>query len=329
MRALRINGFFISFANRFVEFKVSIIGNEKMLRNTLIACMLFCFTGAKAQYAWWVEIHDWDWISHWSDYMSFQPGTMGPNALPVPDLQRGRMDTNLTLLAAPEVHLAQNDFTANLFTRINIPIKKAVALQVWWVPLEYYKTDTVVRDFRAARTRSAEGYSTGDVYIGMLIPIVTDHDKWPDLMLSINLKTASGTDLEDARYTDAPGYWFDLSGGKDLPLKNNSGWVFRPFASAGFYVYQTNSTVYFQNDALMLGAGLDFKNDQWRFSAQYAQYSGYFREYDLPKVLRLEIERTHKSLTYYFRVQEGNHSYNFTSFRAGVRLNLSRMFQSN
>lgn len=295
-------------------------------RITLLLVLALSMHSAKAQYAWWVEIHDWDWVSHWSDYMSFQPGTMGPNALPVPDLQRGRIDTNLTLLAAPEVHFAKNDFTANLYTKINIPIKKAVALQVWWVPIEYYITDTVVRDFRAARTYEAEGHATGDVYIGMLIPLTTDLEKWPDLLLSINLKTASGSKLEDARYTDAPGYWFDLSGGKDLPLKNHQGWYFRPFASTGFYVYQTNSTVYFQNDAYMFGAGLDLKNDKWRFSAQYAQYSGYFREYDLPKVVRLEIERTHKRLTYYFRFQEGNQSYNFTSLRAGLRYNFSKIF---
>jgi hypothetical protein len=295
-------------------------------RIALLFLLTFSMHTAKAQYAWWVEIHDWDYVSHWSDYMSFQPGTMGPNALPVPDLQRGRIDTNLTLLAAPEVHFAKNDFTANVYTKINIPIKKAVALQIWWVPIEYYKTDTVVRDFRAARTYEAEGHATGDVYIGMLIPLATDLEKWPDLLLSINLKTASGSKLEDARYTDAPGYWFDLSGGKDLPLKNHQGWCFRPFASAGFYVYQTNSTVYFQNDAYMIGAGLDLKNDKWRFSAQYAQYSGYFREYDLPKVLRLEIERTHKRLTYYFRFQEGNRSYNFTSLRAGLRYNFSKIF---
>ncbi|MCT4623371.1 MAG: hypothetical protein N4A46_07080 [Schleiferiaceae bacterium] len=293
------------------------------LKKGFLILLLILGFSAKSQYAWWVEIHNWDWVSHWSDYMSFQPGTMGPNALPVPDLQNGRMDTNLTLLVTPEVHLAKNDFTFDIFTRVNIPIKNAVALQIWWVPFEYYKTDTVVRDFRAARTREAEGTATGDVYLGMLIPLVTDKEKWPDLMLSINLKTASGSKLKDARFTDAPGYWFDLSGGKDLPWKNHEGWFFRPFGSAGFYVYQTNSTIHFQNDALMLGAGLDLKNEKWRFSLQYAQYSGYWREYDLPKVLRLETEYTHKNLTYHLRLQQGNESYNFTSIRAGVRYNFS------
>ena len=251
--------------------------------------------------------------------MDYQPGTMGPNSLPVPDLNKGRIDTTFTMLVAPEVHLASNDFTADLFTRVNIPIKKAVALQVWWVPIEYFKTDTVVRDFRAARSKNGEGYAIGDVYIGMLIPITDNYKRWPDLMLSINLRTASGNNLENARYTDAPGYFFDLSGGKDVSLKNWEGWKIRPFGSAGFYVYQTNSTKYQQNDAFMLGAGIDLKNEKWRFSVQYAQYSGYFREYDLPKVVRLEINRIYKHFDIHFRFQQGNQSYSFTSIRAGVK----------
>jgi len=271
---------------------------------------------------WWNNIHNWNGIDSWSTYITMQPGAMGPNALPVPDLQNGRLDTTLSLLVAPETHLAKNDFTADLYTRINIPIKKAVALQVWWVPFEYYKTDTVVRDFRAARTKSAEGTAVGDVYIGMLIPIISDKDKWPDILLGINLKTASGNKLEDARYTDSPGYFFDLSGGKDIALKRMLGWKIRPFASAGFYVYQTNRTDYFQNDAIMLGGGLDFKNAHWRFSAQYAQYAGYFREYDLPKVLRVELERSFKKSALILRIQQGNDSYQFTSIRAGIKFSM-------
>ncbi len=144
------------------------------------------------------------------------PGVMGPNAMPVPELQNGLMDTNFTLLSAAETHVAPGDFTANLFTLINIPIKKAVALQVWWVPVEFFKTDTIIRDKRAARTREAQGFATGDVYIGMHIPLVEHKNNWPDLLLNITLKTASGGRYQDARFLDAPGYAFDVSAGKNF-----------------------------------------------------------------------------------------------------------------
>lgn len=294
--------------------KFAILGLLSLLSNVCLA--------QNKDYGWWVKIHDWDWVSHWSAYMTFQPGAMGPLALPVPDNQNGRLDTTLSLLLAPETHFAKNDFTADLFTRINIPIKKTIAIQVWWAPIEYFKTDTVVRDFRAARTREATGFCTGDVYIGTLIPIVQNKKNWPDLLLGINLKTASGTGLPDARTTDSPGYFFDLSGGKDFKLTNIlPACTFRAYASGGFYVYQTNRTDYFQNDAILFGGGLDINYKKWRYSLQIAGYSGYFNELDQPIVLRFELNYKLENVDFSLRVQEGNESYNFTSIRAGVKFN--------
>ncbi len=286
-----------------------------------ITFLLLVFNSAYAQddYTWWNNIHNWDGVQSWSTYIPMVPGKMGPNALPVPDNQDGRIDTNLRLLLAPEVHLAPNDFTTNLFTRINIPIKKAVALQIWWVPIEYFKTDTIVRDMRAARTREAKGFAMGDVYIGMQIPLIANKKGWPDLMLGINLKTASGNGLQDARFTDSPGYWFELSAGKDFKLPSVLPKVtFRWYASSGFYVYQTNRTDYFQNDALMLGGGLDVNVGRITLRYQLNSYTGYFREFDTPRVARVEGRYKLTNSLLFFRIQGGDESYPYTSLRGGV-----------
>jgi hypothetical protein len=37
-----------------------------------------------------------------------------------------------------------------------------------------------------------------------------------DIMLSLNLKTASGGRLVDARFTDAASYWFDTTVGRKI-----------------------------------------------------------------------------------------------------------------
>ena len=41
-------------------------------------------------------------------------------------------------------------------------------------------------------------------------------EKWMDIVVSANLKTASGGRLCDARYTDAASYWFDANLGRTL-----------------------------------------------------------------------------------------------------------------
>jgi hypothetical protein len=286
-------------------------------------CSFGLIQGQQDDHQWWNNIHNWDGVRSWSSYIPMLPGKMGPNALPVPDNQIGCIDTNLNLLLAPEIHVAPNDFTSNLFTRINVPIKQAVALQVWWVPIEYFKTDTIIRDMRAARTRQAEGFAMGDVYIGMHVPLVHDKKGWPDLMLGINLKTASGNRLQDARFTDSPGYWFELSAGKNFTLPNilpNAVW--RWYASSGFYVYQTNRTDYFQNDALLLGGGLDVSGKRLKLRLQLNSYTGYFNDFDAPVVARVEAQYSLQKSLVFLRLQGGNESYPFTSVRMGMNIRL-------
>jgi len=299
------------------------------MRKTIVFMLFFVLPLLKSwaqsddNYDWWNNRHNWDGVSSWSTYMTLEPGKMGPNALPVPELKNGSLDTTLSLLLAPEVHFAPNDFTSDLYFQLNVPLKKIVALQVWWVPLEFYKTDTVVRDLRAARTREAQGIATGDVYFGTVISIVRNKQNVPDITLSINLKTASGTRLNDARYTDTPGYFFDVTTGKDFKLNAVTDWKIRPYAMGGFYVYQTNRTDYFQNDAILWGVGAELKNESWCFKAQYTGYSGYFKNLDQPAVLRLEVNRFFKKSTALLRFQTGNESYPFTSIRAGMSWDLT------
>ena len=240
---------------------------------------------------------------------------MGPNALPVQDLRNGQFQSELSILVAPEVHFAPNDFTSDLFLKVNIPIKNAVALQIWWVPIEFFTTDTIVRDYRKARTRSAEGYAIGDVYIGTVIPLVQNAEKFPDVLLGINVKTASGNRLQDARFTDTPGYFFDLSFGKRV--FKSEVWAIRLYGMGGFFVYQTNRDDYFQNDAIMWGGGTDVSFNKWTLKAQLTGYSGYFNNLDRPTVGRLELSRKFNQSTLLLRVQQGNDSYPFTSLRLG------------
>jgi hypothetical protein len=270
-------------------------------------------------FSWWNEANNWDGVRHWSDYIPVSPGRMGPNALPVPEMQKGRIDTLISVLAAGEVHLAPNDFTADVFTKTNIPIKKVIAIQVVWVPFEYFNTDSIVRDSRSARTRKGEGTASGDVYISTLIPLVSQKKNWPDILLGINLRTASGGQFQNARFTDSPGYFFDLSAVKDF-LSPDGKNLWKLYATGGFYVYQTNTDTNRQNDAILWGAGLDWVRGKLGISLTANGYIGYLDDLDTPAVLRFETSyQLNSKLGLILRLQEGNRSYPFTSIRAGLR----------
>jgi hypothetical protein len=303
----------------FIRIKFKSRVKQKLLFFFLFSTMLV--SSQDEDFGWWNDIHDWDGITPWNSYINVAPGTMGPNALPVPEMRNGFLDTFYTASISGEMHLAENEFVANAYIEANIPIKNAVSMQVTWYPYEYFITDTTVRDFRAARTKEAKGSATGDLYIATVIPIVQNHAKWPDILIGINLKTATGNRLEDARYTDSPGYYFDASFGKSYTLKN--GLVLRPHAMGGFYVYQTHDYKYVQNDAIMWGVGLDLVKNSWLFKTQLTGYSGYFNYYDSPVVFRAQVSKSIKRAKINFRYQVGNNSYNFHSLRLGVAYNFS------
>jgi len=100
--------------------------------------------------------------------------------------------------------------------------------------------------------------------------------------------------MEAARYTDTPGYFFDLSISKALHLSEQLS--IRPYGSVGFYCWQTYDESNPQNDAYMYSAGADLSRQSWLLSASCSGYSGYKKEKDKPLQLNLglrkDLERT-------------------------------------
>ena len=61
----------------------------------MLCCVSF-FLSAQS-YTWWEETVHWDGVTPWERYIVFTPGFLGPNALPVPRVTNGSIDSvNLT-----------------------------------------------------------------------------------------------------------------------------------------------------------------------------------------------------------------------------------------
>ena len=58
-----------------------------MRRVLLIVLVLFSFN-AQAQLDWWNQVHNWDGATPWTHYMKYSHAYLGPNAIPIPTLQR-------------------------------------------------------------------------------------------------------------------------------------------------------------------------------------------------------------------------------------------------
>lgn len=272
---------------------------------------------------WWNEKHNWDGQSHFSKYMIFSPAYFGPNALPVPEFRTGEIFNRSYFRAAVETHLSSGDNTFNTFAKAFFPFaNNRIAVEVHGVPLEYYQMDRLTRDERAARDYDARGWANGDLYFGTIIQLLKERKIWPDMTLSLNCRTASGNDLENARYTDKPGYYFDLAFGKDIALADKNRFI-RPFGLVGFYVWQTNQLHLPQNDAFMYALGAILKVKELEITQSWGGYTGYVGNGDKPMVIRTSITNNSRGIGYRFLFQQGLRDFYYTTFSFGMQYNFA------
>lgn len=281
-----------------------------------IYILLFLTTFAKLtfaqDYTWWNQIHNWDGYTSWLKYLTYSPAYFGPNALPVPDIQNGEVGKNLEIEVSGEYHFSKGDKTRNLYTRIYYPIvKNIVAVEGYVVPLEHFKMDTTTRDIRGARLRSGEGFAGGDIYFGTSIQIVKNK-KIPDIAFRMMCRTASGTNVSAARYTDAPGYFFDLSFGKTMLINKELQHTIRPHLMLGFYSWQTNLDDHRQNDAFLYGIGTSFSINKFEYTTSLAGYKGYIKNGDSPMIAEIKILHKRKLFNYSLAIKQGLNDFSYT-----------------
>ncbi len=275
---------------------------------------------AQEDYTWWNELHNWDGIRGWQQYLIISPAFLGPNALPVPELKNGLLPGQSTFELAAQGQYMPGDRTHNLFSRLFLRLDSDVfGVQVSMVPIEHYLMDTVIRDERKSNQRHPKGFTTGDVYVGTYVQLLKDKEKWPDLLLTINLRTASGGAHNAARYTDAPGYFFDLSFGKSFPVGGKLLRSIRPHGMMGFYVWQTNLDNFKQNDAFQYGLGCTLVAVNLEMTHLIKGYSGYIGNGDQPIVYRGVLRtRRKEAFNWSLFVQQGLRDFEYLSVSLGA-----------
>ncbi|MCB0667968.1 MAG: hypothetical protein KDC80_19210 [Saprospiraceae bacterium] len=282
-----------------------------------LCCLAFSPQGKAQDFTWWNSIHNWDGHTHWSRYIKLAPGFMGPNALPVPEINKGKLGSESSLQTAWETHFNPGDRTSNIYTRLYLPLAtNKVGLSLELIPYERYHLNTTTRDARRVRDYDGTGSAFGDLYLGTHIQLLRNRRKLPDISVSINLKTASGNGLNAARFTDTPGYFFDLSMGKSFSIHNSVIDTIRPYTMLGLYVWQTYQIDHYQNDCFLYGFGFDIESEKFIISNALTGYSGYIGDGDRPLVYRLTLQsQFEKYPNLSVRFQEGLSDFPYTSWR--------------
>jgi hypothetical protein len=259
-----------------------------------------------------------DWRSK-TLLLVYSPRYFGPTAFPIPELRSGKLTSQFEIEVRGEYHNYVGDQTKDLFLRALIPIvKERAGIEVRLVALEHYKLTPETRDERNAvsvEAPSSQSYS-GDVVVSAFYQLWKS-EKWFDVMFSMNIKTASGGRLCDARFTDAAAYWFDATAGKDILKSKNGKYIMRIQVMAGFYCWMTNNMIHRQDDAASYGVGLAGILGKFSLSSDLSGFSGYRNNGDHPLVWRNNMQFEYRNNVLSIRYDHGMKDSLYDTYSAG------------
>lgn len=274
-------------------------------------------------FPWWAKLVEWDGVTPWQRYIITNPGFLGPNALPVPFMGNGSIDSINSIAITGNFHFSKGDHTQNLGVYGNYClVKDVIAFDFYWVPYELYQMSHAVKEKRHVFSHYYyDNSARGEIHLNTNIQLLRKFRDRIQLALRLGYRLPTSNGLGSARFTDAPGYYFDVSAAK--PFHKHSPW--KIIGMAGLYVWQTNLNGRRQNDAFLFGGGIEWNQHRWRMQINSSGYLGYMdNDGDKPILLRASLENKGKRTTKLFRFQQGIHNFQYSSFEIGLRYNFRK-----
>ncbi len=273
----------------------------------------------KAQdFNWWANLVKWDGITPWQRYLIYTPAYLGPNGLPVPFITNGSIDSINSVSLTGNFHFSKGDNTQNFSVYGNYClVKEKVAFDIFWVPYERFQMSHTIKEERHVFSHYYYDESAhGEIHLNTNIQLL---NKWRDkfhLALRVGYRFPTSNGLGMARFTDAPGYYIDVSTAKTF--SKSSSW--KLIAMAGLYVWQTNLEGRRQNDAFLFGGGAEWNRSGWRLQVYASGYLGYMNNLgDKPVLFRTGLEKRGRRIHAVLKLQQGISDFQYSSIESGIR----------
>ncbi|MDR1746301.1 MAG: hypothetical protein LBR49_03410 [Tannerella sp.] len=239
------------------------------------------------------------------ELLQYTPRYFGPNAFLLPELRNGQTGTRWEAELRGEYHYYTGDQTKDLYARLFVPIANGRAgLELSGVIIEDYRLSQETQEERHAFDNHPFVTCLGDLIISSFYQIL-QNEQWCDIMASVNLKTASGGRLCDARFTDAVTYWFDLTAGRTVCQSADHSVSLRLQGMAGFYCWMTNDLAHRQNDAFLYGVGISGTCRSLSLNVDYAGFQGYENNGDRPQAIRTKLNIEYRKNILSLRYRHG------------------------
>ena len=255
--------------------------------------------------------------------VAYSPAWFGPNANPVPQFADGTIPARTTIALSGNCYFGFGDFTGNATLDVEVPLlPECVSLKVWLNTLEYYQVSPEVHAERQM-TGGLSGWANGDFYVQTRIRILRERRFAPAIVLNSTLKTASGTQFDQRRYFDTPGYYFDVEIAKSAYLRNRMLSEVRGVLDAGFLCWETTNSV--QNDAPMYGAKLILRNSWVDWEHSLSGYYGWMHNGDTPLVYAMKLTFKQPRFRIFAQYQYGIRDYPYHHLQVGAAVELDKL----
>jgi len=287
---------------------------------------IFMFANAQDNYAWWNKQHQWDGKTPQLNYIKRTPDFLGPNALPVPDLNDTKINYRTYIYSGARYQFDKSEKVFNPEIGIYFPIQKnRIAFSFCSRLFEFYETDSVLRDKRFARDSISKGISKSESFLNARVRVWENFYFFPDFTIEFGLKLNTGKNLENARHTNAPGYWFSGNFGKDIYSKENFN--VRIISMLGGFIWQAADNQ--QNDSWLYGLGLQIKKKSNLVLIDASGYRGYRNNGDRPFVTRIKFEKEQKQFNYFVQYQRAWNNFIKNGFFVGLRYKINWIDSKN
>jgi len=280
----------------------------------------------QSYYDWWNELHNYPDAAgpNRRRYINISPGYMGPNALPIVRQFNGSYDEDFWVDVQWQWHDGNGESTQNLFARMNIPVAKdRVNLYIISVPYEQWETNAQTRDERRMVNLGARGRDTGDVLFGFNVIVLNEEEHFVNALFNVEVKSTTGSGIENARFTDHGLYTYSGHFGKTLLKGEHQQLLVK--SMLGFVTWQTNQnnlpggSNHLQNDAYLYGFGVEWDYGKLEVDSDISGYTGYLGNRDNPLFWRSQIQYNFSRLAFRAEYNTGFRWWDWNSINLGIR----------
>lgn len=267
-----------------------------------------------------------------SQSVRYSPAWFGPNANPVAEITDARIPKLTTFSLMTDNYFGFGDYTRNGYFKIEIPlVPERVSFKIWSTILENYTVSDEIIESRNMLSEESSGKANGDIYVQTRISLLSEKKYAPAVIINSTLKTASGTNFQNRRYFNTPGYYFDLESAKSFTLNNKYLDEIRLVGNLGFLCWETTNST--QNDAIMYGLKIIASNKLLQWENSLAGYDGWMYRHpnygtdygDSPLVYNSKFVFKFKNTDYFTQYQWGIRDFPYHQLRVGFTLKLAKL----